>query len=88
MTFDIALQYLREGKKVTREGWNGNKMLPVSMVATVENPKARMWIALQSPTETSKMTLPYLYMKTAQDDLVPFLLSQTDVLAEDWRLAE
>jgi hypothetical protein len=34
------------------------------------------------------MTLPYIYMKTAQDDLVPWLASQTDVLAEDWGIAE
>ena len=30
------------------------------------------------------MTLPYLYMRTVQGDLVPWLASQTDLLAEDW----
>ena len=30
------------------------------------------------PDDKSKMTLPYIYMKTAQDDLVPWLASQTD----------
>ena len=30
------------------------------------------------------MTLPYIYMKTADDNLVPWLASQTDILAQDW----
>jgi len=30
------------------------------------------------------MTLPYIYMFTADQQLVPWLASQTDVLAEDW----
>ena len=29
-----------------------------------------------------------IYMKTAQDDFVPWLASQTDVLAIDWLLVE
>ena len=32
------------------------------------------------------MTLPYIYMKTADDNLVPWLASQTDMLAEDWKI--
>jgi len=34
------------------------------------------------------MTLPYLYMKTVDNQLVPWLASQTDVLSEDWELCE
>jgi hypothetical protein len=30
------------------------------------------------------MTLPYIYMKTADGNLVPWLASQTDLLATDW----
>ena len=53
-----------------RKGWNGK----------------RMYITLQVPTDLSKMTLPYIYMKTMQGDLVPWLASQTDLLEEDWCL--
>jgi len=28
--------------------------------------------------------LPYIMMKTVNDEFVPWLASQTDVLAEDW----
>ena len=72
MDFGKALEMLREGKKVSRQGWNGKGM----------------WICLQKPTETSKMTLPYIYMYTADKNLVPWLASQTDLLAEDWAYTE
>ncbi len=48
----------------------------------------RSWMAeyieLQRPTENSKMTLPYIYIRTAQGELVPWIAPQTDLLAEDW----
>lgn len=66
--FGWALARLRNGHRVCRRGWNAKNM----------------WIALQRPDEHSKMTLPYIYMSTAQADLVPWLASQTDILADDW----
>lgn len=45
-----------------------------------------MWLALQDAH--SKMQLPYVYMNTAQQQLVPWLCSQTDLLATDWEIAE
>lgn len=56
------------GKKFKRKGWN----------------HPDQWIALQLPDENSKMTLPYIYIKTVQGGFVPWLASQTDMLAEDW----
>lgn len=44
--FGMALEALKNGKKVTREGWN--------------NPS--IWLELQRPDINSKMTLPYIYM--------------------------
>jgi hypothetical protein len=44
-----------------------------------------MWIGLMHPDE-GKMTVPYVYMFTAQGDLVPWLCSQTDLLATDWEI--
>ena len=63
-----AIQEMREGGKVARKGWNGKGM----------------WLALQTPDANSKMTLPYIYMSTVTGDLVPWLASQTDLLADDW----
>jgi hypothetical protein len=67
-----AVEYLRGGGKVARKGWNGKNM----------------WLELQSPDANSKMTLPYVFMSTAQGDLVPWLCSQTDLLADDWELVQ
>ena len=68
MNFGDALTLLKAGRRVNRYGWNGKGM----------------WLQLQVPDVNSKMTLPYIYMKTADNQLVPWLASQTDVLAEDW----
>lgn len=66
--FSDALEYLKDGYQVARKGWNGKDM----------------WINIQRPDANSKMTSPYIYMKTATGDLVPWLASQTDILASDW----
>lgn len=68
MDFGEAVKDLKEGKRVYRDGWNGKGM----------------WLELQVPDEHSKMTLPYIYMKTVTGDLVPWIASQTDILSEDW----
>lgn len=77
--FSIALNYLKAGKKVMRDGWNGKGM----------------WIELQIPNEHSKMTLPYIYIeyplghKAYKDgSRVPWFASQTDLLSKDWRIYE
>lgn len=69
-SFDLALCYLKEGKQLTRSGWNGKGM----------------WLQLQVPDEHSKMRRPYIYMRPADGDLVPWVASQSDLLAEDWSL--
>ena len=68
--FGTALHNLKGGNKVTREGWNG----------------PGQYLELQVPDPDSKMTLPYIYIRTVQGDLVPWLASQTDMLATDWRI--
>lgn len=74
MNFGEALQLIKSGKKVARLGWNG----------------VGLWLELQVPDTNSKMTLPYIYInypenaKTTPGARVPWLASQTDVLAEDW----
>ena len=45
-----------------------------------------MWIELQRPDEQSKMKRPYLFMSPVDGDLVPWVASQSDLLADDWIL--
>ena len=69
---DVVKKMKYRGGRFARAGWNGKNM----------------YIQLQVPDEHSKMTLPYIYMKTVQGDLVPWLASQTDMLADDWMEVE
>lgn len=68
VSFGIAIELLKEGDRVARKGWNGKGM----------------WLELQRPDEHSKMSLPYIFMRTADGQNVPWLASQTDMLSEDW----
>lgn len=67
-TIGWAIKQMQNGSKVEREGWNGRGM----------------YLELQVPDVHSKMTLPYVYVRTAQGDLVPWTCAQTDLLATDW----
>ena len=73
-----AINMMRDGQKVMRSEWNGKNM----------------WLKMQIPDENSKMTLPYIYIEYPeghsaypQGCRVPWLASQTDLLATDWCLA-
>ena len=66
--FGDALAALEQGGVVERDGWNGKGM----------------WLRLQTPDAHSKMTHPYIYLRTADGHLVPWSASQTDLLARDW----
>ena len=68
MKIGEAVEVMRNGGRVTREGWNGQGQ----------------FLAMQRPDEHSKMTLPYIYISTVSGDRVPWLCSQTDLLAGDW----
>lgn len=79
MNFGEALELLKYGQKLRRRGWNGKGI----------------FIELQRPDLNSKMTRPYIYIDStglqtdnpeAPKDRVPWLGSQTDILADDWEL--
>lgn len=70
MNFGQAIEALKNKQKVARQGWNGKNM----------------YLELQIPDSKSKMTLPYIFMFTADKNKVPWLASQTDMLSEDWNL--
>lgn len=80
--FGGALHHLRNGERVQRFGWNGKGMF-LFMIA------GGAW---EFQTDVSGVdeidTLPFICMKTADNKLVPWLASQTDMLAEDWCIVE
>lgn len=66
--FSFALELIKTGKKATRLGWNGRGQ----------------YIELQVPDENSKMKKPYIFICPVDGEFVPWLASQTDLLATDW----
>lgn len=81
MDFSSALKAIKSGQRVRRTGWNGKGM----------------WVELQQHAESNNSVLPqrlsYLILiypagSTAYPNgaIVPWLASQTDILAEDWEL--
>ncbi|WP_447789495.1 DUF2829 domain-containing protein [Pseudomonas farris] len=79
MSFGLAIEALKLGENVARAGWNGKGM----------------WLVLipRCHWETTRGLenldgLPWIGMKTADDKFVPWLASQTDMLADDWQLVD
>lgn len=85
MDFSEALKLLKAGKLLARAGWNGRGMfiylVPGSDFAVSRPPLDGIF-----PHGMQVSYLPHIDMRTADPypTCVPWLASQTDVLAEDW----
>ena len=83
MNFGDALQHLKSGGRASREGWNGKGMfiflVPGSRFAVNRAPLMGIY-----PEGTVIDYRSHIDMKTAQGDVVPWVASQTDLLADDW----
>ena len=73
VNFSVALQQLKYGAYMARKNWNGKNM----------------WIKLQQAT--GDVTHPFLVIEYPKGSavypngsVVPWLASQTDILADDW----
>ena len=83
MNFGAALENLKLGAKIERAGWNGKGMflflVPGSSFEVNRAPLLGIY-----PAGTVIDYCPHIDMKTADNKVVPWLASQTDVLANDW----
>jgi hypothetical protein len=75
LAFGQAIAALKAGSRVARAGWNGRGMY-LRLVTT--------WSGNIGPAPEQYALLPFICMRTVQADFVPWLASQTDMLAEDW----
>lgn len=85
MSFGHALEALKSGERVARRGWNGKGMflflVPGSRFTVNREP------LLSIMGEGAEVDYhAHIDMKTADGQVVPWLASQTDMLAEDWEL--
>ena len=87
LPFGQAVEALKIGKKVTRSGWNGKGMflflVPGSHFTVNRAPLLGIY-----PEGTEIDYLPHIDMTTAQGSIVPWLASQSDILADDWQIVE
>ena len=80
MNFGQAIEAMKAGKKVARAGWNGKGM----WLRLVKN----TWAINFEDDGCQFENFPYIVMKTVDEKIVPWLASQTDMLAEDWTVIE
>lgn len=77
-----ALKQMHDGQRVRRVGWNGKGMWLMlvnqwSFGVAGGRPMPDNWAGV----------LPFIVMFTADGSMVPWLCSQTDLLALDWQVA-
>lgn len=89
LTFGEAIEALKQGSKVARKGWNGKDMfifyVPANSYPANGNKNGTMKGYFKDDLVPYGA---YIAMKTAQNNVVPWLASQTDVLSEDWAIIE
>lgn len=86
--FGWALEQLRAGKHVQRSGWNGKGMWIVLVDDWSFGGQAATSWDKPAPVTSVPLVSSFIGMKTADDKFVPWTVSQTDVLAADWTVAE
>lgn len=80
MPFGMAVEAMKKGHKVARAGWNGKGMW-LKLVN-------KGYFDIGCSVVEGASLLPFIGMKTADNCFVPWLASQTDVLADDWYIVE
>ena len=95
MNFGQAIESMKDGCSVAREGWNGKGMFVylvegVTICTTLLRGKAKEVVMATGKGEMTDTTIcSHIDMKSADGSLVVgWLASQTDMLAEDWDIVD
>ena len=88
MNFGQALELVKQGKKITRIGWNGRRKNGEPMYVFLVNGSKfivnRPPLNTQFPEGTEITYKPHLDMVHADDSVGVWVSVTNDVLAEDW----
>ena len=87
LSFSHALEAIKSGLKVARAGWNGKGMFVFLVPGSVFKVNRPPLLGIY-PEGTEINYHGHIDMKTADGQVVPWLASQTDVLANDWCVVE
>ena len=92
LNFGQALEALKNGQKVAREGWNGSGMFAVLSPGAEQLPSEKFFnkeLAAHAASIGGYMDVrPAFMLKTAQNDVAYWAPSGSDCLAEDWLIVE
>lgn len=78
VNFGDALQAIKDGHKVSRDGWNGKGMY-LFLVS--------LWTFKGNESDVYPNS-EFIAIKAAGDNITPWLASQQDMLADDWMIVE
>ena len=85
MNFGEALEALKLGSKISRASWNGTGMflfyVPGSKFKVNRHPLLGIY-----PEGTEIQYRPHVDIKTVNNEIVPWICSQTDMLEDDWNI--
>ena len=85
--FSRALEEIKSGKKVARLGWNGKNMFVFLVNGSTFKVNRTPLLGIY-PEGTEINYCPHIDMRTADGSIVPWLASQTDLLANDWGIVQ
>ena len=94
LTFGLAIEALKQGKKVARAGWNGKGMWLKYIGGIFNNMGSNDYgdVILFDDSLSKKVFIkPWIGIMIPDDEdgnLIPWSASQTDMLAEDWQIVE
>lgn len=79
LTFGLAIEAMKQGTRVARRGWNGKGMYIAYVPDTA-------WDIFDASSMSTLPLRDFIAMKTANEEIVPWVASQSDILAEDWEV--
>lgn len=90
MSFGLAIEAMKKGLRVAREGWNGKDMFTYFVKGTkvhIEDLRGACAEAVKASSNTAPVQdiCGHIDMKAADGSIVVgWLASQTDILSDDW----
>lgn len=89
MNFSQALDAVKQGKKIAREGWNGKGLFVIYVPGTLNvKPTPGTPYANALSQETVNIQ-GHLDLFTSSKEMQPgWLATQSDLLSEDWEVVE
>lgn len=86
-SFSQALVWIKSGKKAARTNWNGKGMFVFLVAGSVFKVNRPPLMGIY-PEGTEITYRPHIDMCTANGEIVPWVASQSDLLASDWVMVE